>query len=199
MISDKKFTDAATRLGVATAALKAFVEVEAGGEGFLKDGRPKILFERHIFYKRLASSRGQNLADSTYKSQPDICNPSTGGYATGANKDVRGMAEHDRLARAADVDRQCALESASWGAGQVMGFHWKTCKYPTLQAFINDAYKEDGQLEIMVRFLEANPAIVGAMKRKDWAAVAKGYNGAGYSKNEYDKKLKTAYEKFGGV
>lgn len=199
MISDKQFKTAATRLGVATAALRAFVEVEAGGDGFLKDGRPKILFERHIFFKRLAAARGQLLADNTYKRFPDICNPSAGGYAKGATVEARGIAEHVRLSLAAETDRECALESASWGAGQVMGYHWKTCKYPTLQAFINDAYKEAGQLEIMVRFLEANPAIVGAMKRKDWVSVAKGYNGAGYEKNKYDQKLEAAYRKFGGV
>lgn len=199
MLSDKQFSDAAERLAVAPAALRAFVEVEAGGDGFLKDGRPKILFERHIFYRRLVAARGQSYADATFKKFPDICNPSAGGYAKGANADARGIAEHERLSRAADLDRTCALESCSWGAGQVMGYHWKTCKYPTLQAFINDAYKEAGQLEIMVRFLEANPAIVGAMKRKDWAAVARGYNGPNYGQNSYDTKLESAYKKYGGA
>lgn len=199
MLTDKQFNDAAARLGVAPAALRAFVDVEAGGNGFLSDGRPKILFERHVFYKRLVAAKGQAFADSIYQKFPDICNPKSGGYATGANADVRGMAEHDRLGRAADIDRSSALESASWGAGQVMGYHWQICKYPTLQAFINDAYKEAGQLEIMVRFLEANPAIVGGMKRKDWAAVARGYNGPNYADNKYDTKLAAAYKKFGGV
>lgn len=196
MISDKQFKDAATRLGVAPAALRAFVEVEAGGNGFLEDGRPKILFERHVFYKRLVAAYGEAFAKENAKASPDICNATSGGYAKGASADARGVAEHERLSRAAVISRDTALESASWGAGQVMGYHWKTCKYPTLQAFINDAYKEAGQLEIMVRFLEANPAIVGAMKRKDWAAVAKGYNGAGYEKNKYDEKLKDAFDKF---
>lgn len=199
MLTDKQFNDAAARLGVAPAALRAFVEVEAGGDGFLADGRPKILFERHVFYKRLVSAKGQSFADSVYQKFPDICNPKSGGYSTGANAEARGVKEHDRLGRAADIDRETALESASWGAGQVMGYHWKTCKYPTLQAFINDAYKEAGQLEIMVRFLEANPAIVGAMKRKDWAAVARGYNGPSYADNKYDTKLAAAYKKWGGV
>lgn len=199
MLTDKQFADAAARLGVAQAALRAFVEVEAGGNGFLADGRPKILFERHVFYKRLVAARGQAFADATARKFPDICNSSAGGYAKGANAEARGVAEHERLGRAADIDRDSALESASWGAGQVMGYHWKTCKYPTLQAFINDAYKEAGQLEIMVRFLEANPAIAGAMKRKDWAAVARGYNGPNYADNKYDTKLAAAYKKFGGV
>lgn len=196
MISDKQFKDAATRLGIAPAALRAFVEVEAGGNGFLEDGRPKILFERHVFYKRLVAAYGEAFAKETAKTNPDICNPTSGGYAKGSSANARGVAEHDRLSKAAAISRESALESASWGAGQVMGYHWKTCKYPTLQAFINDAYKESGQLEIMVRFLEANPAIVGAMKRKDWAAVAKGYNGAGYKANNYDTKLEAAFNKY---
>ena len=33
-----------------------------------------------------------------------------------------------------------------------------------------------------------------ALRNHDWAAFAHGYNGAGYAKNEYDKKLAAAYQ-----
>jgi peptidoglycan hydrolase-like protein with peptidoglycan-binding domain len=51
---------------------------------------------------------------------------------------------------------------------------------------------EGGQLDVMVAF------IIGAglskhLRSKNWAAFAKGYNGPGYAKNQYDKKLSTAY------
>ena len=33
-------------------------------------------------------------------------------------------------------------------------------------------------------------------RKQDWAAFANAYNGAGYKKNLYDAKLKTAYDLF---
>jgi len=35
------------------AAIKAVVSVESGGNGFISDGKPKILFEGHIFWNQL--------------------------------------------------------------------------------------------------------------------------------------------------
>lgn len=38
------------------AIVKAVNEVESGGEGFLRNGRAKILFERHIFWREFEKS-----------------------------------------------------------------------------------------------------------------------------------------------
>lgn len=192
MISEEQYQQAASSLGVTVAHIKAFAEVESRGEGFLPDGRPKILFERHVFYKRLAQAKSESYAAGISQRFPDICNKATGGY-------VGGAVEHDRLAKAVSIDRTAALESASWGAFQVMGFNWKTCGYDGIQPFVNAAYKEAGQLDILVRFLKGNPAIVTAMKSKNWARVAELYNGRDYAKNKYDTKLAAAFKKFGGV
>ena len=35
------------------AAIKAVVVVESGGNGFISDGKPKLLFEGHIFWNQL--------------------------------------------------------------------------------------------------------------------------------------------------
>jgi len=40
--------------GVEPAVILAIQQVESGGNGFFSDGRPKILFEGHIFWKELA-------------------------------------------------------------------------------------------------------------------------------------------------
>ncbi|MDR2077148.1 MAG: N-acetylmuramidase family protein [Desulfovibrio sp.] len=55
----KKFTfddiaSAAATLGLEPCAVKAVVEVESGGSGFLPDGRVKILFEGHVFFRELS-------------------------------------------------------------------------------------------------------------------------------------------------
>ncbi|KAG0167060.1 hypothetical protein DFQ30_006427 [Apophysomyces sp. BC1015] len=92
-------------LGVPVACVRAVNEVESTGLGFLSDGRPKILFERHIFWKRL-EARGIDPAPIATK-YPNICSQTTGGYQGGA-------AEYMRLAAAELIDAGAAYESASW-------------------------------------------------------------------------------------
>ena len=192
MFSESDFQKAATDLGITPAHIKAFAEVESSGDGFLPTGEPKILFERHVFYQRLVKNRGQSFADTVRKTDPDICNPSAGGYG-------KYSEQHPKLQRAVAIDRPSALESCSWGAFQVMGYHWTTCGYNSVQGLVNAAYSESGQLDMLVRFLKANPGIIHALRAKDWPTVARLYNGPAYAKNAYDTKLAAAYKKFGGV
>jgi len=49
MISENQFSTSAKSLNVEVASIKAVAEVESSGDGFLADGKPKILFEPHIF------------------------------------------------------------------------------------------------------------------------------------------------------
>jgi len=53
MITESQYVKCADLLNVEPAVIKAVAEVESNGEGFLKDGKPKILFEPHIFWKQL--------------------------------------------------------------------------------------------------------------------------------------------------
>lgn len=174
---------AAERLGVELAAIKAVAEVESNGAGFLSTGEPKILFERHVFYKRLKAA-GINPDPIS----PEICSPAPGGYKGGA-------AEHKRLQRAVQVNRGIALESASWGEFQIMGYHWRSLGYESLQAFINQMYDETGagHLDAFVRFIEANPALVKALRAKDWLAFALDYNGK--AQKGYDTRMAAAYRR----
>lgn len=185
------YNSAALTLGVDVASVKAVAEVESNGSGFITDRAgntvPKILFERHIMFKRLRDCTP--LPSKALSAQyPDLVNPVGGGYSG-------GLAEHDRLTRAVMIDRVTALESCSWGAYQVMGYHWKLLGYSSVQELVNKAYTEDGQLELFVRFIKANPNLAQAIRNKDWVAFARGYNGPAYATNKYDKKMADAYEK----
>ncbi|RKG39934.1 N-acetylmuramidase family protein, partial [Acinetobacter sp. WCHAc060007] len=118
-----------------------------------------------------------------------LCNKTDGGYGLYS-------AQHGRLNAAAQYHRASALESASWGIGQVMGYHWKSLGYESLQAFINAMYKDEAsQLEAMCRYIKVN-GLVNSLKNKDWKAFARGYNGSAYAKNNYDVKLGNAYKKW---
>ena len=171
------------------AALRAVIEVEAKGDGFNSDGTPVILFERHIFRRRLIANGKESLAVRLTKERPDLCYTSMGAYG-------KYSAQHDRMAEASKYDRTSALESASWGLFQIMGFHWKSLGFPTLQSFINTMYRDEmGQLDAGIRFIKMNKLDVH-LRNENWAAFAKGYNGAAYKVNKYDEKLAAAYNKF---
>ena len=192
-LTEKDYQNAAARLGVPVAAVKAVATVESNGGGFLPDGRVKIQYEPHVMYRRLQQSFGKARADKELAAHPDLVATKAGSYQS-LDKEDKDM---DRAANI--IDRQCALESASWGAFQIMGYHWKTTGYPSLQAFINEQYTAAGQLETFVRFILADTRLARAIRAKDWKAFASTYNGQNYAVNKYDTKLADAYRKFGGA
>ncbi|WP_149945245.1 N-acetylmuramidase family protein [Acinetobacter baumannii] len=188
-LTESQIAEQAKSLGVEPAALQAVIDVECKGSGFNQDGTPVILFERHVMRQRLIANHSGNTyaADQVMAKRPDLCSKTPGGYGLYSQ-------QHAKLNDAAKYDRTSALESCSWGIGQVMGYHWQSLGYPSLQAFINAMYKDEAsQLEAMCRFIKVN-GLVNALKNKDWKAFARGYNGPAYAKNSYDIKLANAYK-----
>ncbi|MDN7645449.1 N-acetylmuramidase domain-containing protein [Burkholderia cenocepacia] len=187
-LTDADLQRAADRLQVDLAAVRAVNEVESKGAGFLPDGRPVILYERHIMYRQLAAA-GLD-ADALAAKYPALVNSKRGGYAGDA-------AEYARLASASQISAACALEATSWGAFQIMGFHWKALGYPDVFAFV-DAMKvsEAEQLEAFVRFVLADKVMLAALRGKKWAKFAELYNGMAYAENLYDVKLERAFDRY---
>ncbi|MBL5864449.1 N-acetylmuramidase family protein [Serratia fonticola] len=179
------YQNAADKLGVPVAAVKAVAEVESAGDGMLPDGRPKILFERHVFLRQLKAA---GIANDGLPS--DLVNEHAGGYSG-------GVAEHARLDRATKIHRDSALQSCSWGAFQLMGYHWQRLGYPRLQDFINAMYRGDAaHLDAFVRFILADTYLLKALRALDWPEFARRYNGPGYAANQYDKKMAAAFKKY---
>jgi len=182
ILTDAGFATAVDALGVDAAALWALLSVETGGFGFLADRRPKILFERHIFSRRTGGKH-----DSAH---PDISSPTPGGY-------IGGAGEYARLAAAMSLDRTAALENASWGLPQIMGFNAAGLGYAGAEAMLA-AFRdgEDAQLDGAVRFIRADAPLLAAFRERDWAGVALRYNGKDYRRNAYDTKLAARYYRF---
>lgn len=195
--SNKKLTQAdivasAKALGVEPEALRAVIDVECKGDGFNADGSPVILFEPHVLWRELGKvnyyTKRQQLSDLF----PDICYPK---WQKSAYK-VRPSRQ--KLYVASVLHWEAAHASCSWGIGQVMGNNWKALGYLSLKAFVDDMHESEAkQLEAMCRFIKVN-GLVEKLQNHDWAGFAKGYNGAGYKANRYDKKLALAYAKAGG-
>jgi hypothetical protein len=175
-------TKGCDRLGVKAAEIWAVLTVETRGSGFLPDRRPQILFERHIFRRETGGA-----FDAT---APEVSNPVAGGYG------ALGAHQYDRLAQAIQLDRQAALRSTSWGIGQVMGFNAGIAGFPDAEAMVVAMVNsEDAQLNGMFGFLMANQ-LDGPLRSHDWTSFARGYNGAGFAKNQYDVRLAAAFQKF---
>ena len=162
----------------------AVLSVETSGFGFLQDRRPQILFERHIFH-RLTGGRFD-------RGQEDISDPTRGGYTFGAG-------EYPRLERAIGFDEDAALNSASWGAGQVMGFNHAVAGFATVKALVDAMVRgEDAQLVAMANFINANN-LARPLRNQNWTTFARGYNGPAFAENQYDEKLKDAHAKYQGA
>lgn len=171
------------------ASVKAVMEVESNGSGFLLNEpapiRPKILFEGHIFYRQTFKPVSQTRPDLSYKSW-------TKKYYKG------GSAEWTRLLDAMKFDPIAAVKSTSWGLGQVMGFNFSMLGYSTVEEMVIDAHKgEYYQAKQIFKFCQNHPSgrLINALKNKDWRTFAYYYNGSDYAQNQYDLKLKKAYSK----
>jgi len=177
------------------AVVKAVNEVESNGKGFLLDGRPRILFEGHVFWRQL-KSRGESPEALISERSKNVL------YASWTKKHYEGgRQEYDRLEKAAglsdaDAVHDAAYASASWGAFQIMGFHYKSLGYSSVDAFVSEMYThERAHLEAFGLFCKVNN-LMRHLKSKNWALFARGYNGPGYKKNKYHTKLEAAYTKY---
>jgi hypothetical protein len=177
------WTTLAKSLDVEAAALKAVAAVEAAGSGFLPNdpAKPKILFEGHAFHR---------LTGGRFAAQrPDLSYPKWD--RTKYSGTLKG--EWARLDAACGLDRAAALQSASWGMFQIMGFNYAYCGCPDVEAFVALQHAGAGpQMECFARFV-ARPPYLKALQAKDWVAFASAYNGPQHAKNNYAPKMAAAY------
>lgn len=181
------FERLADEFNVPIPAVKAVMEVESNGSGFLirepSPARPKILFEGHIFFKETAKPVSQTRPDLSYRSW-------TKKFYKG------GSAEWNRLIDAMKFDVIPALRSASWGLGQVMGFNHQACGCATVEQFVIEAHKDEyHQARHMFKFCETNN-LLPFLRRREWANFASRYNGPAFKQNNYDVKLANAFRKW---
>jgi hypothetical protein len=183
-LSDETWARLAKSLDVEEAALRAVATVESAGAGFLpgEPPRPKILFEAHAFH-RLTGGRFAPLAPSLSNAIWDraLYAPTAAG-------------EWKRLEAACVFDRPAALQSASWGLFQIMGFNYAYCGCPDVEAFVAKQYAgADEQLACFARFI-ARPPYLPALRNKHWTKFAEAYNGPAQAKNKYADKIAAAYD-----
>jgi hypothetical protein len=179
-LSSDGLTLVTNRLGVRAPEIWTVLAVETSGCGYLPDRRPQILYERHVFHR---------LTHGHYD-DGDISDPTAGGYgATGAH-------QYDRLAKALVLDRNAALQSTSWGLGQIMGQNHALAGFGNVEDMVKAmSDSEDRQLAAMGNFLTSTRLDV-PLQAHDWTAFARGYNGPNYSINQYNNRLTVEFQKY---
>lgn len=185
-------TAIAKSIDVPFEAFLAVIDVESNGiPGEVISGKlePLIRYEGHYFDKLCAAG----VRDEARRA--GVSSPQAG--------EIKNPAKQiDRWAlvrKAAKYDRDAAYASCSYGVGQVMGSHWKTLGFTSLDQFINTARSGlIGQAKIMAMFIKTFN-LDDELRALDWSGFARGYNGKNYKKNKYDTKMAAAYKRYGGV
>lgn len=178
-LSSEGMAAVAAMLGTHPAELFTVLTVETSGRGFLPDRRPQILYERHIFH-RLTGGRFDD---------GDISDPKPGGYGS------PGPQQYERLIRAIAKDRVAALQSASWGIGQIMGENFRAAGFPDVETMVDTMIRgEDQQLSAMGRFLLAAKLHI-PLQARDWTSFARGFNGPHFEINHYDQRLHGEFQR----
>lgn len=195
-LKDSDYISAAKRLKVSELAIRVFGATEGRGVGFLKNGKAKILFERHRMYFYLVQLKGKAFANAQMKQYPNLVNTATGGYKG-------DEAEYVRLSLAKNICAEAALMSCSWGQFQIMGENWKELGYSSVFDFETQMQTSESlQLEAFIRFIEWKTGtvngkkitLIDALRAGDWGSVFTLYNGPNYKKLGYQAKFQKEWD-----
>lgn len=150
-ITTASFERAALEIGCPVDVVRAVFSVEASGKGFRADGTLERRFEPHIWDR--------------------------GGWTFPASLAL-GRDERDAMFRDAfEADAERAIEATSWGAPQIMGFHWRMLGFKSARAMVETMARSGGdQVQIFAAFV-ISEGLDGALRGEDWRAFALGYNG----------------------
>ena len=182
-LTEDDYVQGAKMLNCSVPALKAVVAVEASGSGFLKDGRPKILYEAHIFGNR-----------TNYRYNKT--NPVLSSYRWDRSLYRKGGSSWQKLEQAMRLNEGAAICSASYGLFQVMGFHYKTCGFETPRDYYNAQFTSEFEhLRCAIAFIKSKK-LDKHLRTLNWDAFSYGYNGSGYKVHQYHIKLANAYRRF---
>lgn len=167
----------ARKFGIDVKLLKAVIAVEAGGNGFNPDGSIKLRLEAHLVldayphlsrWFRVGNPRWTNQlfrfpSQSTKWRQIHSGNPED---------------EYTALLTAAFQIGHEAFQFCSFGAWQIMGFHYQKLGYPSAIAMYTDMSRsKDADLAVGLKFIELDQGLIEALRTWNLAVFAQKYNG----------------------
>jgi hypothetical protein len=186
----RQIVAAAQENGIQPARLLALVEVETAGEPLEIDNKtPRLLFERHVFYREV-SKRAKSVLPVAVAKGLAIPKWSRSTQYKDEGTSAKRLA---LIAKARGVHEDCANRSASWGLGQTMGFLAEEHGFHNATEMVQSMVEGGvpAQLANLVRELK-NKKLIAPLNAGNWPVVARGYNGSGYRQNQYDTKMAAA-------
>jgi hypothetical protein len=170
----------ATSLALEAREIWAVATVESVGHGFIPgDGRPALLFEAHWFSKLTGG-----VWDASH---PNISSPTWDTSLYGA----AGAHQYDRLAEAMALNREAALQAATWGMFQILGTNFALVGFENVDSFVAAICDSEGwHLTAFAEYCGAQN-LVHFLAGHDWENFKLGYNGTGT--DDYAAKLAAAY------
>lgn len=181
-LTDDDFRIVADELGVEVAAIKAVVKIEAGAklQGFWAPGVPVANYVQSLFNKYKAKTKGHKDKDAKVPS-------GLSGYA---------LKEWTALTNARKINADAANMGTYWGMFQIGGFNYKLCGCETVEEMVEKVCRSEfSQLEMFAVFIR-NSGMLDALRKKDWAAFARKYNGPSYAKRGYHTRMAKEYANF---
>lgn len=191
----------AAELGCEPRALCAVIRVEAGPEG-LVGGRPLIRLEVHRLWLGVPRERRLQVDARFVVRGPRPWegheflrqgSPGVPGQWVPLHQHGHQGLEWEALWVARAIDEAAAIEATSWGAGQVLGSHWRALGYPSASALAEASFDEGEQLRQMAALIRWQQ-LGHALASRDWPAFAARYNGPGQVE-WYAGRLSAAYAK----
>lgn len=191
-ITEDELLKIAKELGdTSTIRIKTIARVESGLSCFFENGLPKILYERHIFYRLIK----RVISVSTFGLISDL---KPGGYTTDIDKN-RISDSWDRLSFAVCENPDAALQSISIGKFQVLGKYYKELGYShPIEMLWSASQSELAHYDMLKGYILKIANLTSAFLSIDenpnkCRAFAKGYNGPNYKKNDYHNKLASSF------
>lgn len=210
-VSKTDIEAAAKDLACDADLIYAIARQESAHSSFITiEGRtvPTILYERHWFRK--LTMPGKKPPSPYEKDHYAICGPAY--HRTHTDKKTKklvdnvtgvapidddvygssGLHQYKRLVEAYGLDKSAALQSASWGKFQIMGFNFKPAGFGDVFAFVKAMSTGDpAHIKAFLKFAKSNAVLLKGLRTRDFEMIAAGHNGADWRKTnpEYASNL----------
>ena len=191
----------APKLGLDPRVVRAVMQAESGQRPFGPDGRVVLRFEPHVFarltaQKALGTTRRPTAAQVAQFGKV-VLNPGMTQINEGRKRTGGQAAEWETFGRASAIDADAAIQSTSFGLGQIMGFNYRLAGYASPKAMF-DAFASSGTEQVMgmLRMISNVPVQLNALRNKDYPAFVASYNGAPVGtvhNNGYVTRMQAAY------
>lgn len=186
-LTDADYASLAARWHAPMGHIKGVRKVEAPRGAYDDQGRPSILYERHVFHRNCDPPGKYDNAAPLISGGPY----GAGGYGPFS-------VQYQRLAMACALDPEAAFRACSWGAFQVLGENAVEIGYPSaFDMALKMVESEAQQLECFAHFVEHKDAVSlfrncqphNPASCEPFVAL---YNGKGYREFNYHVKLAEA-------